>query len=292
LTSAGDAANAAATHGETIGLLQNTAPKIRAEIAGLRTAFNSVDVLRAELVPLRTNVRQLVDESRDLLTVARDNFKSALGSEYNELWDATGLIGSLMIPRAAEEVQPLLLSFHDFLVANPGQEVPSKSVTAENFNEHFTALDGGRTAIREKEFLLDNARRDRDTKARALRKRMRDLIEELNMLIDPLDPRWKAFGFNLPGAEETPEVPRNIHATLIGPTAVALKWDAPPRAEYSRVWKRVVGVDKDLVAVGSPADLDFTIEDLPANATIELAVSAVNNGGESSPSQVVLVKTQ
>jgi hypothetical protein len=291
LTSAGDAANAAATHGATIGLLQNPAAKIRPEIDGLRVSVNRVDALKSGLVPLRLNMRGLVSQGRELLIVARDNFKPLLGSEYNEAWDPTGLVDSLSIPDVTPGVQSLLGSFHDFLVANPGQEVPSKNVTAQEFETLFTSLDAARSSVREQEVLLDNARRERDAKALALRKRMRSLIDELNMLLDPMDARWKAFGFNVPGAPETPDVPENVVATLIGPTAVAVKWNAPPRAEYFRVWKRVIGVDQESVAVGNPADVDFTIEGLPSNATVEVVVSAVNEGGESNVSKVVTVKT-
>ncbi len=41
------------------------------------------------------------------------------------------------------------------------------------------------------------------------------------------------------------------------------------------------GADGDYTAVGSPADLDFTIEHLPANSAVDVVVTAVNNGGES-----------
>lgn len=95
----------------------------------------------------------------------------------------------------------------------------------------------------------------------------------------------------MPGADEIPDVPGNISAVLVGPNAVSLKWPASARGAYYRLWKRVVGMDKERVAVGSPGDLDFTLEALPNNATIELAVSAVNNGGESGQSTVVTVQT-
>ena len=57
------------------------------------------------------------------------------------------------------------------------------------------------------------------------------------------------------------------------------------------MWKKVNAVDEAIVAVGSPADLDFAIEGLPANSTIQFAVSAMNNGGESVLSPVVTVVT-
>ncbi|MDB6025731.1 MAG: hypothetical protein JWM68_1954, partial [Verrucomicrobiales bacterium] len=124
-----------------------------------------------------------------------------------------------------------------------------------------------------------------------LRKRIRDVINELNMRLDPLDERWLAFGLNKPGALDMPDVPENITAILIGPNAAAMKWDAAARATYYRVWKRVIGVDAEPVAVGSPADIDFTLENLPAASTIEIYVSAVNNGGESQLSEKITITT-
>jgi hypothetical protein len=119
----------------------------------------------------------------------------------------------------------------------------------------------------------------------------RSFIGELSLKLGPLDPRWKAFGLNIPDAEETPEAPLHVKVTLIGPTAAAVKWDAAARAEYYRVWIKVHGSNGDYVAVGSPADLDFTIENLPAGSTIDIVVSAVNNGGESPVSEVITITT-
>ena len=62
-------------------------------------------------------------------------------------------------------------------------------------------------------------------------------------------------------------------------------------AVLSRVWKKVRGVDAAAVAVGSPADLDFTIENLPTGAVIEITITAVNNGGESPVSEVITITT-
>jgi fibronectin type 3 domain-containing protein len=87
-------------------------------------------------------------------------------------------------------------------------------------------------------------------------------------------------------------VPRNVVAVLVGPTAVSVKWDRAARAGHYRVWKRELGVDEQFVAVRSTGDRDITIEGLPHNATIEIAVSAVNNGGESARSAVVTLVTQ
>jgi hypothetical protein len=51
----------------------------------------------------------------------------------------------------------------------------------------------------------------------------------------------------------------------------------------------VVGVDEDFIVVGSITDLDFTLEGLPTGATVQIAVSASNNGGESARCEAVSV---
>ncbi len=291
LTDAGDAAQAADNHGNEIGLWQNTAPKIRGSITALAEAADAFERARVELSRRRAVVRGLVVSSRGFLTLARDLFKPTLGPEYNEAWDFTGLTGSLVIPTSPFDLQPLLRSFKAFLTARPHEEVLVKQITAEKFDKLFIDLNDARASVRMQETAVNQAREMREEKFRLLRKRMRDLIAELNMVLDPLDPTWKAFGFNLPGASETPDAPENISATTIAPAKVDLKWEPAPRANYYRIWKRVAGTDQEPVVIGTAEDLDFMIEDLPLAATIELAVSAVNDGGESGLSELIAVKT-
>ena len=58
-----------------------------------------------------------------------------------------------------------------------------------------------------------------------------------------------------------------------------------------RVWIKIHDAEVDYTAIGSPSDLDFTLENLPANSTVDIVVSAVNNGGESAVSDVITVTT-
>jgi hypothetical protein len=62
------------------------------------------------------------------------------------------------------------------------------------------------------------------------------------------------------------------------------------RAVLSRL-EKINGSITDYGSVGIPADLDFTIENRPANSSIGIAVSAVNNGGESEFPDVITIAT-
>ena len=88
-----------------------------------------------------------------------------------------------------------------------------------------------------------------------------------------------------------PEAPVNVHSTFVNNVSAVIAWDDAPRADYYRVWKRVIGLDDEPVNVGSPADANFTLENLPANSPAEIFVSAVNDGGESERSAVLTITT-
>ena len=91
-------------------------------------------------------------------------------------------------------------------------------------------------AVAEQEGILSGLMSTRDANADKLSKRLSDLIQELHMRMDGLDGRWLAFGLNKPGAMETPDEVEHVIATLIGPTAAALKWDAARRAQFYHVF--------------------------------------------------------
>ncbi|MFN7141370.1 MAG: fibronectin type III domain-containing protein, partial [Limisphaerales bacterium] len=93
------------------------------------------------------------------------------------------------------------------------------------------------------------------------------------------------------GLKQAPKKPENVSVVLEGETAASVKWSPAPRAQHYRVWVKVMGVDDEAKPVGRAGDCDFTIENLPPNAEVEVSISAVNTGGESGRSDVVLVAT-
>jgi hypothetical protein len=223
--------------------------------------------------------------------VGRDSFKREFGNEASSDWERVGLINTISIGRSEREVVGLLRSFKGFLEANPTFESENIGITAEEAGTLLTQLETARGAVQLQLKQTTDLMADRDSKLVVLRKTMRDMINELMIRLDPMSSIWLAFGLNQPGVLATPDAPENISAVLVGPTAAAVKWDGAPRAEYYRVWKKVVGVDEDFEAAGTPADLDFALEGLPLNAQIQIAVTAVNNGGESAQSEIITITT-
>ncbi len=285
------AINGATLYAAIIGATQGTPENIAADLNGLISARDNYELAKVTLTSARSAFFTKREMTRERIRIARDILKEYLGTEYNSNWDITGMNGSIMVPFSADDLLPIALGFKAHFTANQTHEVAAIQATAAAMQTLYDDLTTAQNAVITAEDNVEALLEVRNAKADRLYKRLRACIEELVLLLDPLDTRWTAYGFNKPGADESPESPENLIATLIGPTAVALKWDPAARAEYYRVFKKVIGVDEDYVAVGSPADLDFTLENLPMNATVEIQISAVNNGGESGRTTAVTVVT-
>ncbi len=275
----------------TLNVVHNTKPVLLAKRQEAVNARNNYELSKQSLRIVRDSLEQWRLKSRAMIMLGRDILKPDLGNDFNVNWTSLGFDGSL---ETAETIDALVLqteAFETFFTANPTLEVAAKDITAEKAQELHDALVSGRQALSDKETEVSQLLAARDAKFEELRKRIRFTIDELSGLLDPLDLRWKSFGLNIPDAEETPDVPIGLSAILVGPNAAAMKWGASARAEYYRVWMKIHGSDAEPTPMGSPADLDFTLENLPANSTVDVAVSAVNNGGESALSEFVSVMT-
>ncbi len=97
------------------------------------------------------------------------------------------------------------------------------------------------------------------------------------------DPRWDAFGFNAPGAVESPDVPEVRTVTPGGAGTLLAGWADARRATRYRVWPFIVGVDSDLRAAATVTNSDATLIGLPGGRTTNVRVSAANDAGESLP---------
>ncbi|MDB6027923.1 MAG: hypothetical protein JWM68_4146 [Verrucomicrobiales bacterium] len=269
----------------------NTEPLITAQVTAAERARQNCETGRGVLRGLRAAMETARLAGRALAMFVRDVLKPIFGTEYTQAWDVTGHVGSLEIPASVDDLIVLLNTQGLFLTANPTLEIPVRNITAAQLQIIGDALADAQAAVITQEATVGELLAARDAAFEALVTRIRGTMDECAQVLSPLDPRWKAFGLNMPGAEQTPEPVDGLMATLIGPNAGALKWNAPARAKFYHVFQRIVGVDADYVLVASPDDPDCTLEALPANASIDIQVSAVNDGGEGQRSDTVTIVT-
>ncbi|MBA4146582.1 MAG: fibronectin type III domain-containing protein [Verrucomicrobia bacterium] len=275
----------------TVALAHNTPAAFTVARGAAVVARDARELGKEELRILRELAEIERNETREFVMLGRDQLKPTLGRLYHPGWDITGFQGTLQAPNKPDKLESFAEAFHSYLVQNPTKEVPAHDITAVKADERYNAIKNARTAVLAKEGELKTLKQNRDAKFAVLAVLLRGLVKELGQLIPPLDGRWTTFGFNTPGVKERPPTPTNIKVVLIGPNALSVKWDRSARAEYYRVWMRIVGVGTELGVVGTPADLDMTLESLPSNSIVEVALSAMNNGGESARSEVIAVQT-
>lgn len=243
--------------------------------------------LRREQVALQATVKSTVL----FATMVRDVLKPVFGRTHNTAWAEAGFSSSLEIPASGEGVATRLESMKSWLAAHPERNSEDLGITAQEIEKVIATLRTAIAARNEKRAMVGALLKERRAKTRELQLALSGLARELKQLMPNDDPRWAQFGLRIPASVETPEAPTNLVAVLVGETAISLKWDAGVRATHYRVWYRVVGGDEKFQWAGSPADLDFTIEGLPSNGIIEVAVSSVNRGGESAKTEPVKVRT-
>ncbi len=277
----GAAARAGAgLHAVSLELTVGTPSAIDLAVAAVVEKRDAHAFALADLAEARTEVKKKAKENMDLLAGSRDLLKRSLGKQYSTAWAGTGFNFSLSMPRSVASMQNVTGTLKGYLTSHPEME-RADLMTAALLGASLDALDGAPDAVTLKKSAVGTQLTARKGKEKKLRQLLRWTVGELERKLDAMDDRWTAFGFNEPGLKQTPDVPQNLTAVLIGTNAIAMKWSKSARASHYRIWKKVIGVGADYVHIGSPGDLDFTIEGLPANAHVEVMVSAVNSGGES-----------
>lgn len=244
----------------------------------------------SDLAEARKEVRTKMKATIDVLSGCRDLLKRSLGKQYSTAWTGTGFNYSLSMPRSQASTLNVAGTLKGFLVSHPAME-KADLMTAAIVGASADALSDAQDAVTLKKAAAGTALTERLEKEKALRQLLSWIVAELDRKLSATDDRWPAFGFNKPGLKATPAVPELLSAILFGTNAISVKWSAAARASHYRVWKKVIGADDEYVHVGSPADLDFTIEGLPSNSLVEVVVSAMNNGGESQFSTKIVVQT-
>ena len=240
----------------------------------------------------RKLIAQLTTEGRSLAMIIREMLKPILGPRFSRLWEGPGFKNySLETPRSFVELRNLIFSMGMHLeqyteannppLAYMGAKARALATQMKNAFTHQAKLDADFIGLL----------RTRTTAQKELRCYLRRVIDELHLVLPPMDQRWREFGLNQPGRKESPDTPENVTVNVIDNKQAEVKWPAPARAEYFKVWMRVVGVDEEPKWMGSPTDSDFMFEELPPQSTLEISVSAVNRGGESSRSAVVTITT-
>lgn len=293
-----DAADGAKAHGTAIGLKQNTEAALRADLEALvgkaagpeghPPAVLGVKALWSDATANKTAktaaLRTACSNGRALATVALSILKPRLGNQWNAQWQAAGFSGgSLAVPA---NPKTLLLQLRAHFARNPGHEAPTLepfAVTAAASEAAAQAISAAQEASNQSNADSGTAKTNYGNGLAAGRARLTGLRTELEQLLADADPLWLAFGFDLPGHPDAPEVVENLTLTAgaVGSRMVFADWDDARRAESYRVTVTNAADGAKITETIVMAS-EAALQDLPAGATVKVAVSSRNaSGGES-----------
>ncbi|MEI7732258.1 MAG: fibronectin type III domain-containing protein [Verrucomicrobiota bacterium] len=269
-----------------IGVKQNTEAALRLDMATASTDSGIYDAAKTNKKTLSANIRIADSNARAFIKAARAVLAQRFGEHWGQSWQATGWPDSCTaVPGNQEKRARLCATLQIYFTANPTHENAPLEITAAKAGALFTAISNARDAWHQGIMTTGQKRATRDASMDKLRVRMRGLISELNQLLDPLDPRWDAFGLDQPGAPDLPEVPENLIVTTDGPGVLLADWPDSRRANYYRIYIQVMDVDTEFRHLLNRDTSDVRITSLPTGKTVKLRVTAVNETGESLPSE-------
>ncbi|MEK6262660.1 MAG: fibronectin type III domain-containing protein [Planctomycetota bacterium] len=271
--------------GAELGIVHNDEAAFRADLLFFMTAVDEYRQAQAAKVLLTKAQTEADSDGKKFILTARNVISTFLGNDWTQAWEPTGFPNqSLAIPTMMAERQALLDSLGRYLAMHPTQEVAALNVTASRANTLFNALSDARSAVHAGLAFSGQKLEIKTDAERRLKKRLSDTIAELGIKLGPLDPRWQYFGLNCPGAKSIPDVPDAPALTNAGPGRVFATWTAAARALRYHIWTQIVGVDSDFVNFMTASDTEALLQNLPSGATLNVRLTAVNDAGESQPS--------
>lgn len=278
----------ALAHGDAIELKQNDAESIGEELDGARALDNAYKAARTGKKNAFAAKRTANKNALAFIVKARDVLKPHLGARRSESWVEAGFTSnSIKVPESIAARIALLMSLKAYFTAHPTHQSNDMGVTAAEALAQHGLLSAAHATVNACRTDAGTKKGEREKGITKLRQRMRGLVRELGQLIPGDDARWNAFGLNKPDAVGIPEVPEGLVVVGGGPGHLLAQW---PRAAFGvryRVYKKVVGVDNEFNLAATVTDTESNLNTFTPGQLVRVRVTAVNDAGESLPSDTV-----
>ena len=284
LALAEDMADGCHNHEVAIGIQHNKEADMRGAITALRTTEAGFGTAKDNRQAAMTTLETADDAAAEFLGKARKVLTNFLGNFWSAAWEPTGFPDlSTAVPKSQEKRMNLCASLKIYFTNVPAHEVAAMGVTAALAETRFQAVSDGRDAVAMKEELQTVAKQARDTALRNLRKRVRDLINELDTLLADNDARWHAFRLSMPADPDTPEPVESLALTPGTAGVIVASWPRAVRATRYRPFVQIVGVDTEFVARDAVHDMTVNLTGFTTGQTVKVYIVAANDAGEAQP---------
>jgi hypothetical protein len=274
--------------GTTLKITQITPAEFEAELNAFVTGDGDFNAARSAKQAASDAFKPADTALSGWLQITRNVLAARFGSRWSAMWAQAGFIdATTSVPRRIEERLALGLNLANFFTLNPSYEVASMNVTAAKAVALRTAALGAQQATMSADVTLKTKGDAWDTVHATLTSTMRSLIKILRATLQDNDPRWLAFGLQMPSTITTPGQPVNVTAQLDETGAIVVQCNAVPLASRYR-WRMLrVGVETEYALVARSVDPVGMITSLLPGQTAQIIVQAVNGNLQSVASEPI-----
>lgn len=244
-------ADGATQYQDVLPLKANRHDDIFADATAYSDSRHGYDAADKKRRAAYANLRIQRDNAKSWLAIARGLLTPTLGKKPSAGWKEAGWSDeSIAIPNGEDKLMPMLRQLQQYLTANPTLAVsdPKVNFTAARAGALLAALDAAVNNTDESnnkilgtepaEVACDTALNYRNLADAALDRRLHGLFAELEQKLDPLDPRWTAFGFDAPGAVKRPDAVEAATFESLGAGKGKLSWTGAARATRYQVHRK------------------------------------------------------
>ncbi len=275
-------------HEAALGIEQNTAARMQAALdAVLATRLAAAEAVSA----VRAAVKAHTEADRTAvarLTAARLRLLHLFGRKYDARWEEAGFPdGWTRVPRTQDKRYVLVGRLKAYFTAHPAAQSVDLGVTVAAFSAAEADLRAARQALHHSEATQADAEAAADAAMHRLRKRVRGLVGELDLLMPEDDARYFGFGLNIPAQPSAPGGIESLTVTPLKPGSVLCEWTRAARSTGTRLLVQREGIDAAPHSRGTTAALEKTLTGLAPGETLHFQAVPYNPAGDGPPSPVV-----
>ena len=274
--------------GTILKITQITPAQFQTDLTAFVSADDAFNAARSSKQAASDHVLATVAEIGDWLGVVRGVLTGVFGVRWNTMWAQAGFNNnSTAVPPNSNARIGLAARLGVFFTKNPNYEVETMEVTAAKATALGHAVQAAKQTLAAADVSISTIGQTWDSADATLTEEMRDLVKILDVSLDRDDPRWLAFGLNIPATSSTPGKPANLSAHTDDTGAIVLKCDAVALATRYRWRMLLVGVQTDYQLAASTTEPMAAIGDVAAGQTVQIIVQAVNGNLQSVASDPV-----
>ncbi|MEO6871388.1 MAG: hypothetical protein ABI233_04110 [Chthoniobacterales bacterium] len=272
-----------------LGITQVTPTSFEADLDAFDDSLEFYNSARSSRQAASDLLKTTMADVSAYLSATRKVLTISFGDRGNTMWAQAGFVQpSTAIPRRAQDWLALTLVLVKFFTKHPSYEVASKNVTAARGTAARTAAINAQNALQPENVAVRTANHALATAQSALVKSIRYVIKILSGALAANDPRWEAFGLNIPATKTTPPAPTDLTASIMG-SSILLACDPNALTERYRWRTMIVGVENKPQLAASTVAPMAELKNAAPGVTLSITVQGVNGGAQGKASDPLTV---